>query len=148
MQIGIGWIFFWLCTSLAFISGHLLAGRKLLWTCPPSSVPNLSLELHFNVNPKTQIFPPVSPNYNQPFSCKISGFKGIFKLLLLFKNLHRILKVVPVTQVRPNLAEPYLVDPHLVAIVSKFPVWSTVLFGRHLFGRLNYLVDTSLVDYL
>ena len=50
--------------------------------------------------------------------------------------------------VRPNLAEPYLVDPHLVAIVSKFPVWSTVLFGRHLFGRLNYLVDTSLVDYL
>ena len=50
--------------------------------------------------------------------------------------------------VRPNLAEPYLVDPHLVEIVSKFPVWSTVLFGRHLFGRLNYLVDSSLVDYL
>ena len=53
------------------------------------------------------------------------------------------LTVYVLLMVRPNLAEPYLVDPHLVAIVSKFPVWSTVLFGR-----LNYLVDTSLVDYL
>ena len=53
-----------------------------------------------------------------------------------------------------NLAEPYLVDPHLVAIVSKFPVWSTpeiwptpiwstLCFGRH-FG----LVEPHLVDKL
>ena len=40
------------------------------------------------------------------------------------------------TTVRPNLTEPYLVDPHLAAIVSKFPVLSTVL-----------LVDTYLVDW-
>ena len=36
-----------------------------------------------------------------------------------------------VFSVRPNLAEPYLVDPHLVAIVSSVPF---------------YLVDTYLVD--
>ena len=29
----------------------------------------------------------------------------------------------------------------LVAIVSKFPIWSTPSFGRHLFGRHRVLVD-------
>ena len=57
-----------------------------------------------------------------------------------------------------NLAEPYLVDPHLVAIVSKFPVWSTPEFwptpiwSTSCFGRhcvlADILVEPHLVDKL
>ena len=63
-----------------------------------------------------------------------------------------------------NLAEPYLVDPHLVAIVSKFPVWSTpefwptpiwsdrvlvdIVFWSTCFGRHFGLVEPHLVDKL